>query len=136
MHSAPSNFFVQRFQNLDSKDLGLWDLGMNNGCSVCPRGDPWGTPLQVETRHPWARSRLPRGQIPRSPRPKVPSVLTVGRLGYGFLWVFARISPELHRNFTRVHRNFARISNRSTLNRGDSRNSDLPHFRACPTFCM
>ena len=23
--SAPSNFLVQRFQNLDSKDLGLWD---------------------------------------------------------------------------------------------------------------
>ena len=28
--SAPSNFLVQRFHHLDSKDLGLWDLGMNN----------------------------------------------------------------------------------------------------------
>ena len=24
--SAPSNFSMQRFHNLDSKDLGLWDL--------------------------------------------------------------------------------------------------------------
>ena len=28
--SAPCNFLVQRFQNLDSKDLGLWDLGLKN----------------------------------------------------------------------------------------------------------
>ena len=28
--SAPYNFLVQRSQNLGSKDLGLWDLGMKN----------------------------------------------------------------------------------------------------------
>ena len=28
--SAPYMFLVQRFQNSDSKDLGLWDLGMTN----------------------------------------------------------------------------------------------------------
>ena len=27
--SAPTNFSVQRFHKLDSKDLGLRDLGMN-----------------------------------------------------------------------------------------------------------
>ena len=28
--SAPYDFLVRRFRNLDSKDLGLWDLGMKN----------------------------------------------------------------------------------------------------------
>ena len=28
--NAPSNFLVQRFRNLDSKDLGLGALGMKN----------------------------------------------------------------------------------------------------------
>ena len=28
--NAPSKFLVQCFHDLDSKDLGLWDLGMNN----------------------------------------------------------------------------------------------------------
>ena len=27
---APPKFLVQHFQNLDSKDRGLWDLGMKN----------------------------------------------------------------------------------------------------------
>ena len=35
--SAPHNFLVQRFQNVDSKDLGLWDLGMKNGRSLYAR---------------------------------------------------------------------------------------------------
>ena len=44
--------------------------------SVCPCGDPWGIPLQVEIRHSWAPVRPPRGQTLRSPRPKATSVLT------------------------------------------------------------
>ena len=44
--------------------------------SVCPCGDPWGTPLQLEIKHSWAPAKPPRGQALRSPRPKVNSVLT------------------------------------------------------------
>ena len=46
--------------------------------SVCPSGDPWGTPLQSESRHSWAPVKPTRGQILRPPRPKVTSVLTRG----------------------------------------------------------
>ena len=46
--------------------------------SVCPCGDPWGTPLQSELSYSWAPVKIPRGQTLRSPRPKVPSVLTRG----------------------------------------------------------
>ena len=28
--SVPSNFLLRHFHDLDSNDLGLWDLGMNN----------------------------------------------------------------------------------------------------------
>ena len=30
------------------------------GFSVCPCGDPWGTPLRLETRHSWAPVKPPR----------------------------------------------------------------------------
>ena len=39
--------------------------------SVCPCGDPRGTPLQLEIRETWAPVKPPRGQTLRSPRPKV-----------------------------------------------------------------
>ena len=29
--------------------------------NVCPYGDPWGTTLHLETRHPWAPVKTPRG---------------------------------------------------------------------------
>ena len=29
--------------------------------SVCPCGDPWGTPLQVQTNHSWAPRKAPEG---------------------------------------------------------------------------
>ena len=44
--------------------------------SVCPGGDPWGTPTQLEIRDSWAPGKPPRGQTLRSPRPTVTSVLT------------------------------------------------------------
>ena len=41
------------------------------------RGDPWGTPLQLERNYSRSHVKPPRGQILRSPRPKVvTSVLT------------------------------------------------------------
>ena len=43
---------------------------------ICPCGDPWGTPLQLEIYHSWAPVKPPRGQPLRSPRPNVYSVLT------------------------------------------------------------
>ena len=43
---------------------------------VCSSGDPWGTPLQLETRHSWAPVMATRGQTLRSPWPKATSVLT------------------------------------------------------------
>ena len=39
--------------------------------SVCPCGNPWGTPLQSEIRDSWTPVKPPRGQTLRSPRPKV-----------------------------------------------------------------
>ena len=51
--------------------------------SVCHCGDPWGRLLQVETRHSWAPMKPPRGQTLRSPRPKVPSMLTRHLLAFG-----------------------------------------------------
>ena len=44
--------------------------------SVCPCGDSWGTLLQEEIRHWLACVKPPRGRTPRSPRPKVTSVLS------------------------------------------------------------
>ena len=44
--------------------------------SVCPCGNPWWTPLQLEISYSWAPVRPPRGQTLRLPRPKVTSVLT------------------------------------------------------------
>ena len=44
--------------------------------SVCPRGDTWGTPIRSETSYSWPPAKPARGQTPRSPRPKVTSVLT------------------------------------------------------------
>ena len=43
-----------------------------NSLSVCPCGDPWGTPLQLEINYSWAPVKPPGGQPLRSPRPKVP----------------------------------------------------------------
>ena len=39
--------------------------------SICPCGDPWGTPLQLEISYSWSPIKPPRGQTLRSPRPKV-----------------------------------------------------------------
>ena len=76
-----------------------------------PIGDPWGTPLQVETSYAWGPVKPPRGQPLRSPRPKVTSVparkKTEGvSTGYSPLYLLAfliglrRFSPV----FTGFHR--------------------------------
>ena len=44
--------------------------------SVCPCGDSWGTPLQLDTSYSRSPVKPPRGQTLRSPRPKVTSMLT------------------------------------------------------------
>ena len=70
---------------------------------------------------------------------------SVGRLSYDRLWVscccrtlcqnFTGISPEFHQNFTGcspefagVSQDFARISNWSTLEKGNNRNSAIPQL--------
>ena len=67
-HETPlSRVLCQR-----SAEVPVW----RSALSVCPCGDPWGTPLQVEMIYSLAPAKLARGQTLRSPRPTVTSVLT------------------------------------------------------------
>ena len=54
LFSAPCNFSVHRFHDLDSNDFGLWDLGMNNDRTP---SHPLSTdPLRVCTPSPPTKS--------------------------------------------------------------------------------
>ena len=54
---APNNFLVRRFQNLDSKDLGLWDLGMENDRTVSSR-EAKSARIETRSSNPRCTARL------------------------------------------------------------------------------
>ena len=64
---------------------------------VCPCGDPWGTPFQVNISYSWTPVKPTRGQTPRSPRPKVTSVLF--RLSAPAYWVPSPPGTYAFKNF-------------------------------------
>ena len=91
LESSPlkSRILVQR---LAASSQWSTEVPLRRSALVRLRGDPWETPLQLETRHSWAPIKTPRGQASRSPRLKVTAALSRSSLPCRLHLVFKDLS--------------------------------------------